>query len=115
MARESPADKLKRLIRVAGAWERIAPRSIFYGRTLAEFKKTIQPSHDTRAEIADLEKRLRSAIHRRDEADAASLELVQCVVAGVRGDPAHTHNGALYAAMGYVRKSARRKRRGRKK
>jgi hypothetical protein len=115
MARESPADKLKRMVRVTGAWEKMSPRSTFYGRTLPEFKRAIQPSHDARAEIVDLQKRLRAAIRRRDAADATSLDLVHGVVAGVRGDPEHSEDGALYAAMGYVRRSARRKRRSRKK
>ncbi len=115
MARQSPSDKLARLITVTRAWERICPGRAFHGHTLAQFRKVIEPSHETRAEIADLQKRLRIAITRRDVADERSMRIVRGVVFGVMGDPEHGENEELYAAMGYVRKSARRKRHRAKK
>jgi hypothetical protein len=42
------------------------------------------------------------------------MDLLECLVDGVKGDPMHGADSAFYAAMGYVRKSARRKRRRRK-
>ena len=115
MARKSPADKLTVMRRVVDAWQALASGAIFFGLTLAGFKAFIQPSLDARLEIEDLQRRLRIAIRRRDDADRRSMRKLQGVVDGVKGDPAHTHNGALYAAMGYVPKAARRKRRRRKK
>ncbi len=115
MARLSPADKFSRLVTVTGAWQRLRPNRSFSGLTLAQFKQAIQPSLDTRAEIADLQKRLRIAIKGRDHADRYSLEIRERVVFAVMGDPAEGSDGELYAAMGYVRMSARGKRRRRKK
>ena len=48
-----------------------------------------------------------ASAHKRDDADAVSLEAIKMVVAGVKGDPAETANGDLYEAMGFVRDSAR--------
>src|SRR5688572_26711994 len=115
MARKSPADKLERMNTVTAAWEHLSPEAVFFGQTLAQFKKVIQPSLDARVEIANLQKRLRAAIAHRDVADARSMRILRGVAYGVVGDPNHTADGALYAAMGYVRKSARRKGRVRKK
>ena len=115
MARQSPSDKIKRMNDVTAAWQQLARGRVFYGLTFAQFRKVIQPSHDTRAQIEDLQKRLRIAIRSRDVADAESLRCVHGVVEGVKGDPEHGQNGALYSAMGYVRRGARRKRRRAKK
>jgi hypothetical protein len=115
MARKSPADKLAAMRQVTGAWEAHSPRSTFYGLTLAKFKAVLKPSHDARAEIEDLQNRLRLAINSRDAADARSMRTMRGVVFAVKGDPDHTEDGELYAAMGYVPLSARRKRRRRKK
>jgi hypothetical protein len=52
MARESPAQKIARITRVMNAWAKHAPPSSFHNGTLSEFKSAVQPSYDTRAEIA---------------------------------------------------------------
>jgi hypothetical protein len=114
MARKSPAEKLKMMRKVTSAWELRAPGSTFFGLTLDGFKAVLKPSHDSRAQIEDLENRLRAAIKGRDAADVRSMRAVRGVVFGVKGDPEHTEDGALYASMGYVPRSARRKRRRRK-
>jgi hypothetical protein len=77
MARKSPADKLERMNTVTAAWEHLSPEAVFFGQTLAQFKKNIQPSLDARAEITDLQKRLRAAIARRDVADARSMRILR--------------------------------------
>jgi hypothetical protein len=81
--------------------------------TLAQFKRSIQPSYDLRAEIAGLQKRLRDAIESRNMADRHSLRLLRRVGFGVVADPDEGPDGELYGAMGYVRTSARRARRRR--
>ena len=115
MARLSPADKLVRLVMTRDAWQRLRPNRSFAGLTFKQFERAIQPSLDTRAEIADLQKRLRIAITRRDQADFHSFRIRERVVFAVMGDPDETSNGELYVAMGYVAWSARGKRRRRKK
>ena len=115
MARKSPADILKRIREVIGAWQELAPGTVFYGLTLAQFQKAAHPSLQARAEIEDAQRRRRRAIRQRDAADARIMSLLRGVVNGVKGNPDHGEDGALYATMGYVRKGARRKRRRKKK
>ena len=110
MARKSPAQKLAAIRKVIDAWERIAPDDSFYGFTLASFKAFAQPSLEARDEIDDLQKSTRIAIKRREASDSRVMRKLRGVVYGVQGDPKHTQDGELYEAMGYVRKSARRKR-----
>lgn len=122
VARKSPTEKLKWLLQVTGAWERVRPHRSFFGYTLARFKAAIQPSLDARAEIEDLKQRLRIAIRRRNEADRQSYRILRGVVFAVQGDPAEGGNGELYVAMGYVpwwgrgrpRKRGKRSERGRR-
>ena len=111
MARKSPADKIVVLRKATAAWETVAPKSTFYGLTLPKFKAIVKPSHDTRARIERLESLLRVAIKSRDEADARSMRTLRGVVFGVKGDPDHTEDGRLYALMGYIPPSARKRRR----
>jgi hypothetical protein len=116
VARKSPADKLECLLNVTGAWERLRPDRSFFGYTLDRFKAAIRPSLDNRAEIEDLQKRLRIAIRRRDAADRQSFRILRGVVYAVQGDPAEGGNGELYVAMGYVPwwRRGRPRRRGRR-
>ena len=66
MARKSPAEKLKDLLRVTRAWETLRPTRSFFGHTLERFKQAIQASLDARAEIEDLQGRLSLAILKRN-------------------------------------------------
>lgn len=115
MARRSPAETLRHIHRVMRAWERLAPNSVFYGMTLAQFRDAARPSLETRAEIADLERRLKQLLHQRKFADSRFMQEVEGVVSGVKGDPKFGQDSPLYAAMGYVLKSARGKRRKKRK
>jgi hypothetical protein len=115
MARESPAEKIARLERYAMAWEKIAPDQVFYGYTLEKFKSIIRPSSETRAQLRDLERRTRHTLARRNAADRTSLRAARHVVFSVMGHPEHGADGALYAAMGFIPTSARRKPGRRKK
>ena len=117
MARKSPAEKLQDLLRVTRAWETLRPTRSFFGLTLTRFKQAIQPSLDARAEIEDLQHRLRIAIRKRNAADVRSVRTLRGVAYAVQGDPAEGGDGELYVAMGYVPWSARgrprrRRRRG---
>src|SRR5438045_2787111 len=89
MARESPADKAARIDRITRAWQAFAPARSFHSLTLAKFKAAVRPSHKARAEIEDLQRRLRHALERREAADRKSLRLAQNVVFAVQGDPDH--------------------------
>jgi hypothetical protein len=108
MARESPTQKIARITKVAHAWQTHAADTAFYRKTLAEFRSSVQPSYDARVEIDQLQRQLAEAIKRRAAADDRSMRLLRGVVFAVLGHPDHAEDSALYAAMGYVRSSARR-------
>jgi hypothetical protein len=109
MARQSPAQTIARISKVAHAWEAHAADTVFYRKTLSQFRSAIQPSYDARAEIEQLQRQLAEAIDRRTAADERSMRLMQGVVFAVLGHPDHAEDSVLYAAMGYVRRSARRR------
>ena len=76
MARKSPAEKLEDLLLVTRAWEMLRPARSFFGHTLERFKQAIQPSLDARAEIEDLQGRLRitEELQTPDKLDAEPYE-----------------------------------------
>ena len=92
---------------VAEGWSSVSPSKSFFGLTVDQYKEAVKPSYDIRAEIAETQKRLKSLIARRDDADAAALKLTKNVVHAVKADPTEGENSPLYAAMGYVRESDR--------
>jgi len=79
VARKSPAERLEDPLRVTRAWEMMRPARTFFGLTLERFKQAIQPSLDARAEIEDLQGRLRVAILERDAADVRSFRILRGV------------------------------------
>ncbi|MEJ1967006.1 MAG: hypothetical protein WDO56_37885 [Gammaproteobacteria bacterium] len=90
------------------AWARLRPARSFSGLTLDGYKATIQPSLDLRAEISDLQARLKLAIARRKAADEVSFAALRRVAFGILADRQEGYDSPLYAAMGYVPKSLRR-------
>jgi hypothetical protein len=92
---------------VVNAWLTLRPAKAFSGLTLDQFREAVKPSVEVRVEIADLEGRLQAALARRDTFDTASNDIMRRVVNAVKGDPGEGEDGELYAAMGYIRKSAR--------
>ena len=76
--------------------------------TLARFKAAVQPSLAARDEVANLDGQRPVSLNKRAAADQDSNDTMLMVVNAVKGDPDHGEDSALYAAMGYVRKSERR-------
>jgi len=103
----TPRSTEKRLNTVLLAWERLAPDASLAGMTLAEFKDKVKPSRDTRATLRNLGGELSAAQHARDDADLETNRVLPMVVNAVKGHPDYGEDSALYAAMGYVRKSER--------
>jgi hypothetical protein len=82
--------------------------------TLAQFKAAVQLSVDTRDQIDDHMRYVTMLTAQRDYADVEAMRLVEGVSHGVRGNPKFGQDSLLYGQMGYVRKSARRKRRSKR-
>lgn len=106
--KRSPRDTLQRIVQAIAAWAGLRPAKSFAGLTLDGFRTTVQPSFDARAEIENLRAQMKLAIARRKAADEVSFAALRRVVFGVIADRQEGDDGALYAAMGYVRKSLRR-------
>src|SRR5437763_995146 len=81
---EDTEDKLKIVI---NAWFNLRKDKSFGKMTLDEFKAKLQPSFDARNKITELDNEMTAAINRRNDADDASIGLLQLVVNSVKGDP----------------------------
>jgi hypothetical protein len=97
-----------RIERFQQAWKELAPDASFGGMTLADFSAAVKPSLDEREAIKALDALRSAATMRRAKADLDSREKLDLVVNGVRSDPAHGQDSALYRALGYTPKSERR-------
>jgi len=104
----SPSEVETKLGNILNAWETTAPTASFGGLTLAQFKTAVQPSLDARTTINALDAQMTTALDARDDADKVTAPLLQKIVNGVKGDPAHGEDSAHYEAMGYIRKSERK-------
>jgi len=100
-------DLFTRVTEVTDAWGKMRPHKQFYGLTLEGFKEAAKPFLDARSEITQLEAQVTHAVSKRDAAATILLEILQGVVAAVKGDPAEGQNGELIGAMGYVPKNQR--------
>lgn len=103
-----PKDIEERLQRFINAWSALKPNKSFGGMTLANFRSECAPSTEARAEIEELQNRLTEAMAKRDAADENTARKMQLVVAGVLADPEEGSDSALYEALGYTPKSARK-------
>jgi len=103
----SPKQVGDKLAAVLTAWKDLRPAKTFAGMTLAQFTTKVQPSLDARTQLDTLADQTTAAMVERDTADVTTLAQVALVVNAVKGDPTEGEDGELYAAMGYVRKSAR--------
>ncbi len=84
------------------AWEKNASETKFAGMTLQEYKTGTELSLEIRGEIAARATEQRGAIAKRTQADQASRALTNRLVFGVKADPNHGADGAMYRAMKYV-------------
>jgi hypothetical protein len=107
-SKNKPQESLDKINLTKTAWETLRPAKSFAGLTLAQFQAKLQPSLAARAEIAELNARLKAAQNRRDDADEESLKVIDRVVKAVVADEAEGDDGELYETMGYVRKSEAR-------
>jgi hypothetical protein len=104
---------LDRAENITRAWGNLRPAKQFSGLTLDKFKETAQRSIDIRVAMAELESRLRALAAQRVSADAVTDEMSLSIVHAVKGDREEGEDGELYEAMGFTRKSLRRRAGGR--
>ena len=107
-------DLVARGERTAAAWKRCHPRKTFSGLTLDEFIEALKPSREVREELQANATLRRILLQRRRISDSALKSTLMGVVHSVRGDPDVGESDPMYASMGYIPPSRRRKP-GRKK
>lgn len=104
----NPKANEEKMIKMLNAWKTLAPTKSFGGMTLAEFEAIVNDSLEARVTVASLDDSRMQAIAMRDNYDTTFLQKAQLVVNGVLADPSEGDDSALYEAMGYIRKSARK-------
>ena len=97
-----------KITRTTGAWEEHAEAIKFAEMTLDQFKAKVMSSLDCREKVASLRRQLEAAIKKRQECDAASIDVCAKVVNAVRGDIEHGEDSVFFKALGYVPKSERK-------
>ena len=93
---------------ICAAWRDIAPDATFAGMTLAEFEVAIEPPMKLRADMIDLQAKLKGMKASQADVDQAANELTDLVVNSIKGTPGFGQNSPLYSACGYVRKADRK-------
>jgi hypothetical protein len=104
----SPKEIEEKIERMINAWRTLAPDKTFGGMTLAQFEAAAAPSLTARRKIEEMDNQRAQKIAERDTADDGFNAKAQLVVAGVLADPTEGPDSALYAALGYTRKSERK-------
>ena len=104
----NPSEGEDQIQTVTDAWAEIDPRATIGGLTLEQLKAKVKPSLDARSTIKQLDIQGKETQIERKLADATSLAVVQNVANAVKGDENFGEDSALYAAVGYVRKSDRK-------
>ena len=92
---------------VLRAWESLAPEAIFSGMTVQEFRETSQPLLEIRQRIALLDQQRQGAKAARDIAEKEMMINLQLIVESIKGTKDYGKDSELYAAIGYVTRSAR--------
>ena len=92
---------------VLTAWENLAPDACFAGMTVQEFREAVEPLLQVRQRIALLDQKRQGAMATRDTAEKEIAITLQLVVDSIKGSPAYGKDSELYAAIGYVTRSAR--------
>jgi len=107
-------DPMGKVETITAAWQSLAPEASFAGMTLEQFSQAMAPVLDVRKELSDLSARWISAMSRRTDVYKSASAILDRVVASVRADIAYGPDSHLWSAMGFVRKSARKRRVSRK-
>ena len=92
---------------VLRAWENLAPEATFSGLTVQEFRETSQPLLEIRERIALLDQQRQGAKAARDIAEKEMVINLQLIVDSIKGAKEYGKDSELYAAIGYVTRSAR--------
>ena len=105
---KNPKDAEEKMLRVLTALRTLAPEKQYGGMTLAQYQAQVNKSLAPRTRLEEIKDEEREQLAERDNQDDITMSKVQLIVNGVLADPDEGEDSALYEAMGYVRKSARK-------
>lgn len=100
----SPKENEEKMLKVLNAWKTLAPAKSFAGISLEDFELQINKSLAPRQHLNTLEGEKIQQMTLRESEDTTMMNNILSVVA----DPTEGANSALYEAMGYVCKDARK-------
>ena len=104
----SPKTNEDKMLKVLNAWKTLAPKKVFAGKTVEEYEAQVDKSLAPRQRLLTMKDEETMEITTREVEDVMTLSEIEVVVAGVIADPTEGSDSALYEAMGYIRKSARK-------
>ncbi len=104
----NPKGNEEKMLKVLNAWKTLAPDKKFAGKSVAEYEAQVDKSLVPRQELMTIKDEEIQKIATRESEDQITLAEVEMIVAGVIADPTEGSDSALYEAMGYIRKSARK-------
>lgn len=105
---KNPKENEEKMLKVLTALKTLAPDKQYGGMTLAQYQAQVNKSLAPRTRLDALEDEKREQIALRDNEDDVTMGKIQLIVNGVLADPDEGEDSALYEAMGYIRKSARK-------
>lgn len=100
-------NEYEKLLTSMKAWTLLRPTKSFAGFTLESFKAAVAASIDLRQQIEENEAQKQALIARRDDADVLSRKALRRVIHSIIADADEGEDGELYAAIGYMPRSAR--------
>ena len=90
------------------AWKNQSPESVFSGKSLEDLEGAIAALDQANEKVEALYSDLSAAQKTRDDEEKVLNGLLIQVIYGVRSDPAHGDDSALYRSMGFIPKSERK-------
>jgi hypothetical protein len=112
---DTPRENETKYNRFLNSIRTLAPDKTFGGVTLANLETQVGNSNVPRERLAQLDDRTRHEEATRNTADAVTMRMCEMIKNGVGADPEFGDDSALYEALGFVRKSARKSSLTRKK
>lgn len=105
---DTPKENQIKYERFLNALRTLAPDKTFGGVTLAAFEAQIEKSEAPRKRIAAKCDEIKQDEVERDTEDVPTMRMCEMLKNGVVADPEYGDDSALYEALDFIRKSARK-------
>ena len=105
---DTPKENEVKYKRFLNALKTLAPNGVFGGVKLSEFEAQVNKSDLPRANLERIEDEKMQEETSRNTEDVATMKMCEMIKNGVIADPDFGDNSALYEALGYIPKSAKK-------